>query len=264
MKAIIAGAVLLSTGAMAHDTHFSTDSCDVDLNAGFSIKNNVITMTKHDKAIYKIVDGRTLIINSETIALNAAQQEAVSQYAAEIKALIPEVKGIATDAIELASEGVSIAFDELLGEDNKVGNDLSSELYSLKQELDERFDVNNFTIEEDGTVQGDFLSEDFEQRIESIVEKTVENSMGTLLIAVGQELLLAGGDMDAFEHKMEKFGEQIEYEMESRANVIEQRGEKLCYSIEKIDLLEEKLKSIIPEMPKVNVVSVDNSQHKKA
>lgn len=264
MKTMIAGAILLSTSAMAHDTHFSTDTCDIDLHSGLTIENDVISFNKKGKTLYQLINDEQLIIDNKTINLTAKQQAVVAQYSREIRGLVPEVKSIAIDAIELASEGVNLAFDELLGAGNKVGADLSKQLYTLKEDVESRFDVNHFAIDEHGNLDADFLGEDFEQKIENIVEETVQNSMGTLLIAVGQELLLAGGDMDAFEEKMEQFGEQVEYEMESRAEVIEQKAEGLCKSVESIDRLEEQLKRMVNEMPQLDVITVQNSDRKKA
>ncbi|MDO6427835.1 DUF2884 family protein [Thalassotalea sp. 1_MG-2023] len=264
MKTMIAGAVLLSTSAMAHDTHFSTDSCDIDLNSGLSIQNDVISFSKKGDTLYQLINDQQLVINDKTIVLTTEQQAVVTQYSREIRGLVPEVKSIAIDAIELASEGVNLAFDELLGAGNKVGADLSQQLNTLKDDVESNFDVNRFAIDEHGSLDADFLGEDFEQKIENIVEETVQNSMGTLLIAVGQELLLAGGNMDAFEEKMEKFGEQVEYEMESRAEVIEQKAEGLCKSVESIDQLEEQLKRLVAEMPQLDVITVQSSDRKKA
>ena len=103
-------------------------------------------------------------------------------------------------------------------------------------------------IDEEGFSGKDFFGDDFEQRIESAVESTIKNSLGTLMIAVGQEILFSGGDMEAFETKMDNFGELIGNEMETRSESIEKRGEALCQSIIVIDEMEEQLRNSINEI----------------
>jgi len=75
-----------------------------------------------------------------------------------------------------------------------------------------------------------------------------------LLVAVGQEMLFSGGNTDAFQQKMEVFGEKIEHEMESRANNLGQRANALCTLVHSIDNLEEQLKVNIKAMPTVDVL----------
>lgn len=270
MKKIIATAILLSTSviteqAMAHDTSFSSDSCDVELNAGLRINKSAVEFSKNDKILYKIINNEQLFVNGQSIALDSSQQALVTEYSENIRGVLPEVKEIALDAIELAAEGVTLAFDGLLGEDNDLGSELSTQLLTIKDEVDQQFSDNReFYIDEHGEWDGEFFGEDFEQRIEETVEEVVQNSMGTLLIAVGQQMLFSGGDMDAFETRMEDFGEQIEHEMEARGEEIEKRGEALCQSIYQIDELETQLQQQISELSEIDVISAEIDGRNKA
>ena len=266
MKTLLATAILLSsTAVFAHDTNFSSDSCDVDLNAGLRINKNLVEFSKNDQPLYQIINNRTLMIDGEEIFLDASQQSLVSEYSTSIRSIVPEVKEIAVDAIELAVDGVNLAFNELLGEGNELGEDLTVQLHAIRDEVDKRFDSEQeFYIDEHGNLDDDFFGEDFEQRIEQVVEETVQNSLGSLLIAVGQEMLFSGGDMDAFETRMENFGEQIENEMEQRGEELGKRGEALCQSIYQIDNLEERLKNEISELSSFDVITADINEKYKA
>lgn len=266
MKSLLATAVLLSTTTVfAHETNFSSDSCDIDLNAGLRINKDLIEFTKNNKSLYKIINNDTLIVNGETVELNDYQQSLVTEYSSSIRAVLPEVKEIAFDAIDIAAEGVNLAFNELLGEDNEIGEELTTHLYGIRDEVDERFNSEKeFYIDENGELDDDFFGEEFEQRIESVVEDTIQNSLGSLLIAVGQEMLFAGGDMDAFEARMENFGEQIERDIEYRAEKLEKRGEELCSAVYKIDGIETQLSQSINELSDFNVLTADVDKRNKA
>jgi len=264
MKTLLATAILLSsTTAFAHDSSFSSDSCNVDLDAGLRINKSTVEFSKNDKALYKIVNDRALYVGGNQISLTSSQQSLVSEYSTSIRQVVPEVKSIALDGINLAVEGVNLAFNELLGEGNDVGAELTTQLNLIRDEVDTRFASDKeFYIDENGFMDDDFFGDEFEQRIEEVVETTIKNSLGSLLIAVGQEMLFSGGDMDALETRMENFGERIENEMEARGEDLGKRGEALCHSVLKIDALEEQLKDEIEQLSSFNIISTsDSSNH---
>jgi hypothetical protein len=99
------------------------------------------------------------------------------------------------------------------------------------------------------------MGSEFEQRIENAVEKAVVSSMGSLLIALGQEMLFSDSADNTFETRMESFGENIANEMEARADKIELKAEQLCVSVHKIDQLEEQLKASITELAPFDVLT---------
>ena len=249
--------VFISKSLYAHD------SCNVDLEAGITINELSIEFFDPDKKqqpLYIIDSHNNLIVDGNTVTLDSHQQELVTQYSSNIKAIVPKVRGIALEGVDLALEGVNLAFNELLGEGNDLGADLTQELSSLKEEVSTRFTIENgFTVGENGLDDDELLGEEFEQRIESAVEKAVMGSMGSLLVALGQEMMFSGGDTDAFETRMENFGENIEHEMESRAEKIEQKAKLLCLDVVKIDQIEEQLKASIEPLENINVITVDYS-----
>ena len=267
MKTLLATSILLSTTtAFAHDTTFSTDACDIELNAGIRINKTLVEFSKNDRTLYQIINNKTLMVDGQNVSLTSEQQALVNEYSTSIRSVVPEVKEIAVDAIELAVEGVNLAFNELLGEGNNLGKNLTTQLHEIRDEVDQRFNSSKeLYIDENGKLDVDFFGGDFEQRIENIVEETVKNSLGTLLIAVGQEMLFSGGDIGTFETKMEKFGEQIERDIEERAESLEKRGDDVCQMINKIDDLENQLSDEVSELSSFNVISARyNNKRNKA
>jgi len=260
-KSIVAAtlaATLTSGAVLAHDS-----SCNVELDTGFSIdKSTIAFLDKHDETIYKIVDNEELIVQGEVVDLNDSQQQLVNEYSTSIRAMVPEIQSIAIEGVDLAVTGVNLAFNELLGEGNDIATELTRELTLVREDVSTKFSEDHgFTIGENGINDGEFFGEEFEERIESVVEKAVMNSMGTLLVAVGQEMLFSGGDTDAFEARMENFGENIEHQMEARAEKIEEKADALCESALAIDMLEEKMKLSIDELSAINVISTNSNNH---
>lgn len=263
LSAVAVFSIFLSTNLYAHD------ACDVELETGLTLNETTLEFfnssesAEHKKKIlYKIDNDHSLIVHGQAIDLNDHQQALVRKYAKSIRAVVPQVRTIAIEGVDLALEGVNLAFNELLGSENKVGAELTQELSILKDEVATRFTAEHgITIGENGINGKEFtgeevLGKEFEQRIESAVEKAVINSMGSLLMAMGQEMLFSDGESNALETRMEDFGESIADEMEFRANEIERKAEALCEEIADIDKLEEQLKASISPLANINVISV--------
>jgi hypothetical protein len=247
---------------------FAQDTCDIELDAGLTLNEttleffNVAKDSENNKQIlYKIDNDQHLTVHGQEIDLNDHQQALVTQYAMSIRAMVPQIRTIAIKGVDLALEGVNLAFNELLGEGNNVGAKLTQELSTLRDEVATRFTVEHgITINENNVNNENFTGEDilgkeFEQRIKSAVETAVINSMGSLLITMGQEMLFSGGDTNAFETRMDNFGDSIADEMELRTEKIKLKADALCLAIADIDQLEEKLKTSIVALANINVVS---------
>jgi len=267
MKTLLATAILLSsTSAFAHDNH---NDCDVDIHGGVSIDQQKIeffnknTNQKNNELSYSIIDNNILIINGEEITLDAQQLALVYNYSTSIRAVIPEVRSVAIEGIDLAVDGVTMAFDELLGKNNDVTSDLTGELTKIRTEINNRFNgQQTIYFDENGFNGEDFFDQGFENHIESVVENAVKKSMGSLLIAVGKEMLFSGGDSDALEARMEKFGDELESKMEFKAANIEKRADGLCKSMVNIDKLEQQLQSNIPQLSHFNLLTVSDNSDK--
>lgn len=259
-KMITASIFALATGFTTTSV-LAHDSCNIELESGIKIsKQSIEFLDDANTPLYKIIDNETLIINGKTIELTASQQSTVTQYSTSIRAVVPEVKDIALDAIELASDGVNMAFNELLGDGNNVGAEITAELAIIHQQVETHFTAEDgFYIGKNGIERDEVFGEDFEQRIESVLENAIKNSMGSLLMAVGQQMLSSGGDMDGFETRMEDFGHKIEHEMETRAKEFEKRGELICASVVAIDQLETELQQSISALANINVISASQS-----
>jgi hypothetical protein len=247
---------------------YAQDACNIELDAGFTLNDTTLEFfnaaqdSEHNKqTLYKIDNDQRLTVHGQGIALNDHQQALVTQYAMSIRAMVPQIRTIAIEGVDLALEGVNLAFNELLGEGNNVGAKLTQELSTLRDEVATRFTaehgitINENSVNNEGFTGEDILGKEFEQRIKSAVETAVINSMGSLLITMGQEMLFSGGDTNAFETRMDNFGDSIADEMELRAEKIKLKADALCLAIVDIDQLEEKLKTSIVALANINVVS---------
>jgi hypothetical protein len=260
-SSLIASALTVS---LASSAAYAYESCNVDLSAGFTINASSIEFLQAEsendekqRSLYKIVDGKKLLIDNQKIELSDTQQTLVQKYDEKIRHLVPQVRDVAIEGVDLAVDGVNLAFNDLLGEGNKVAADLTKELTLIRAEVVAKLSIEKgISVGIDGLESEELLGKDFDKRIETAVEKAVLNSMGSILIAMGQQMMTAKGDGESFETRMEKFGESIEHEMTARSAVIEEKAQAICVNIAKVDALEEQLKAEVKLLAKTNVFTV--------
>jgi len=244
---------LVSTSA------FATNSCDVNLTAGFTVNVDTIEFFNegNERILYKIVDDEELSVAGKTIKLNTAQQQLINHYSTSIKALVPKVRSVAHEGVDLALEGVNLAFDELLGAGNHVGADLTKELLSLRDEVAANYTLEHgFTLGSNGLTHDELFDEAFEGRVQATVEKAVMNSMGSIMVALGQEMLTTGEAGEGFTVRMEKFGDTIKNRMKVGAETLEYKAEQICKAAFNIDNIEEQLQSSISALAEIDVFTV--------
>ncbi|MDN7135785.1 DUF2884 family protein [Pseudidiomarina terrestris] len=257
MKTLIAAALLLSTtSAYAHN------SCNAEVEGGLKIQQDSIQFFDQKEALlYEIKNDKSLWIDGSAVQLNPAQQAVVTEYSARIHNVVPEVKMVVIEGLNLASDGFNMAFNELLGEGNTAADDLNEKLATIRAEVDAKFASDQVIYVNHNGIEGDnFLGKEFEQELQAAVEDTVQKAIGSILVAVGKEMIFSGGDSQAFEKRMESFGAKVEQEMESRAELIEAKADQLCQSFAQIDNLEEALKEQVQDVSRFDLFSVTVKQ----
>ncbi|OUR76923.1 hypothetical protein A9Q75_15790 [Colwellia psychrerythraea] len=265
---LIASALTVSFTSSAA---YANKSCNVDLSAGLTINVNSIEflqdeagMDEKKRSLYKIIDGKKLLVDNQHIDLSDVQQALVKKYDEKIRSLVPQVKNVAIEGVDMAIEGVNLAFNGLLGEGNAVAADLTTELTLIREQVSTNLSIEHgVSVGVEGLESEGLLGKDFDKRIESAVEKAVLNSMGSILIAMGQQMVASDGDERNFETRMENFGENIEHEMTTRSAIIEKKAEALCISIAEVDALEEQLKVEIEPLASTNVFTVTQKHYEE-
>ena len=71
-------------------------------------------------------------------------------------------------------------------------------------------------------------------------------------------MLWEGGDMSEFEQKMERWGEDLEYRVESQAAALEEKGDALCKVLKKADYAEGKMQASISGLDDLNLLDLDH------
>ncbi|AEF01690.1 DUF2884 family protein [Alteromonas sp. 76-1] len=250
---------LLSVPAFAFET-----SCDIELDGHLQYYQGLITVDMQNGSTMSIDDTYHLVINGESVSLNNEQQQWVNTYYDRIDTAIPMTLNIASEGLEIASVAVSEVFGELLGGDNKLTEDFDTMFTSLNEKLATSFydDSGNIKVDTAKFDEPGFFDESWEDEFEAQFESLISESMGRILIAVGTQMLWNGGDMEAFEEKMERFGETIEHRVESQAAALEEKGDALCEVLQEANYAENKMQTSIPGLGGLDLIDMRSGEMK--
>jgi len=255
MKTLMIATVLASASATAVE-------CDFNFAGELQLQSNELFITTDAKQSIHINEQHQLFIDNQLQALSPNQQDLVQEYYQQINTIAPATADIAIDAIDVARNGVTLAFDELMGANNDASREIEQSLSELQLTLTKSF------YSEDGSIQFNSMQfEDtgskFNSELEQRIEKVVQKSVGSLMIAMGKEMLFSGGDMQEFEQRMENFGQNVERQIETSVNQIESRAEQLCYQLQQLDATEQNIQHAIPQLAKLNMLEVQQSSAKQ-
>lgn len=250
----IFGAVIAP--AIAHSSH--DEGCDVSLNYDVVIEPQKLVLSQGDAEAYRVDHGK-LFVNGEQVELNAKQRKILNTYVDEVSTQVPEVIEVVNEAVSLATEAVTMAFTPLFGEQT------SAKFEGLMEGISERIEGvayqhgDKFYL---GATE-DSVEEAFNEEFEKEIESLVQNSLGSMMMALGGQMLSSDGDsfeqkMEAFGEKMESIGDDIEKQFELQGQNLEYKADKLCENFERLLVIEAQMRDEIPQLNKFPLADSDS------
>ncbi|MBM7071060.1 YggN family protein [Shewanella sp. 202IG2-18] len=255
--ALVITSALTTSAVMAHDNK----DCNVSLNYDLAIKPNMMVVSDNGTEKYRIEQSK-LFVQGKKISLDSKQTQLLNQYSDEMYAQVPEVIDLVNDAMEMASGAVTISMNTLLGDD------ASGKIEELMEGLQARVakiayqDGSEFYLgATDSTIDSAF-DEEFEKEIED----AVKNSIGSIMISLGSQLISSdGGSFDekmaSFEQKMEKMGNDIETQVEAKAQQLEYKADAMCDNFKELAKLEVRVRKAIPAISEFPVAVTEKNGH---
>ncbi len=228
----------------------SSSQCEVTLNYDVAVEPNKLVISKAQNELYRIELDK-LYVDGTEVALNAQQQQLVTQYATEVSKQLPEVIDLIHDAVDMATTTVSAILTPMFGD--SVGAKVDTMMASLSERVDKEAyqQGDHFYL---GATESS-LEETFGKEFEREIEQLVQSSIGSLMMVLGSEMMNGDGEsfeqkMQAFSNKMEKMGQDIEVQLKQQSQDLEQRADTLCENFQQLAVLEKQLREQIPQLDK--------------
>ncbi len=254
---LFVGGVVNSVSAHEHQSNSyqnHNNQCEVALNYDVAVEPQMVTVSEGSSEVYRIELDK-LYVDGKEVSLNSKQKTLLTQYSEEVSTQLPEVITLVHDAVGIASSAASMALTPLLGD-------------AAGAKLDEMMDGLEERVEQVAYQHGDkfylgatqsSLEDTFGEEFEKEMEELVRNSVGTLMVSLGSEMLSGDGNsfeqkMESFSKKMENVGQDIEMQMEAQTKDLEQRADKMCDNFQYLIALEQNLRTEVPELSQYRLI----------
>jgi hypothetical protein len=235
------------TPAMAQMS-INDEKCDVTLNYDVTVEPQKLQISDNGTEKYR-VELDQLYVDGRKVALNDQQRTLLTQYSDELSRQVPDVIYLVTDVVSMASQAVNMALTPIFGD--ATGIQIDKLMTGIQQRIDTMAyqQGDKFYL---GSTESS-IEHAFNEEFEREIEQMVTNSMGTLMMTLGGQILSSEGGsfeekMNAFSQKMDNVGKDIELQLESQSQVLEQRATKICDDFEGLLVLESRVRKAIPEL----------------
>ncbi len=221
--------------------------CEVESDYELTIKSDRLVFQKDGGGEIAFANGQ-LFVDGNALALSRADASRVAEFERSVRALVPEVKAIARDAVEIAVVALSRVIDTFASEANRAS--FVAELDAMRVEIDALIEQTNSTR---GARNGEFeaKAKEFTERMAPRIAGEFASQAMTAALS-GDETKVA-----AIEAKADRFEKEIEASVEAPAKALEARANALCPRIKALDLIESEFELRLPDGQPLNLVEVE-------
>jgi hypothetical protein len=208
------------------------DACEFESGFDLRIAADALRFQR-DSGVPREVEMRdgTLSIDGRVLDLSEADRVRVQRIEREVRALVPEVKAIALDAVGLAGESLLQVAGALSGAPDEA---MTQRVRELGTRLRARIEASDDSR--------DWSDGEFEQAVADLSAELVPSLVGKAA-ALAVQAALSGDEAGAaaLEERMQRFERELEAQVEARAAAIEARADALCPRLVELDALESAL-----------------------
>jgi hypothetical protein len=236
----------------------NAQQCDINFNYGVIIDPAHLRIVNQGQTYVQINSQHQLFVYGREIALNKAQKNQLSEYTSGIRSQVPAIVSIAIEGVELGLKAVNKVISSLTGENSATHQQFQEKFDEMKSRLRTRFnhsDESYYIAPQDFDDFDEIFTGEFKKEIETIVT----NSVGNILVAVGEaithkEKQSTEQRIETFDQRIKSMGNDIKIDISNQANTLENKAAIICASLLKLDQIENKLQLEIPALAEFNLI----------
>lgn len=239
----------------------NAQQCDINFNYGVIIDPAHLRIVNQGQTYVQINGQHQLFVNGREIELSNEQKAQLNEYAQGIRSQVPAIVSIAIEGVELGLKAVNKVISSLTGENSASHQQFQDKFDEMKWRLRARF---NHSDESYYIAPQDFddFDEIFAGEFESEIEAIVSDSVGSILIAVGEAMTHKEEQsteqrVETFDQRIETMGNNIKLDISKQANALEKKAEIICSVLMKLDDIENKLQLEIPALAEFNLIETN-------
>lgn len=232
--------------------------CKVNIHGNLKIAKNKLEIFTENGDTISIENNDQAFLNGKSLALDTRQREHLSVYVEAIQTAVPMAIDIAADGLDIAGTTITEVFGAFLDADDQLIKDSHNLISEFSKKLNEQFYdedgaflVNGTQFEHDGWFTNEW-EDNFEQRVNDIVTKA------TGKIAIKLASLMLTGDDNAKDTlaNLDGLETNIDELVEQKANLLEDKANKLCEVLEEAEQAETALQSSSDDFAQLNILTV--------
>lgn len=256
MACALAAGLALGGAAQARGFHVSDGHCGYSTDYDVSVTPAGIGFSRDDGQPGQVFmhDGQ-LRVDGRDVAVSAEDAARLRQYEQQVRALMPEVVGIAREGVNIgfaAMRTVMLTFAENDGE---------------RRDLVDRLDRNH----RDALARiDDTLGKGVWKRhaMDDAIARSVQDSVGDLVGKVAGAAVTAAlsGDeskVAALEARADSLDKSIDREIDARAGQLDRRAEALCPRLGSLEQLQRQWQLRLPDGSRLQLLKYQDKDNKK-
>ena len=250
MKAMLLAAALGAAVSVPAFAHTHIHECDLSSDYSLSIKPDRLVFKRHlgTPAEIEIANG-TLRVDGALVATNAADAQRLRDAEREVRALVPEVKGIARDAVAIAFDAVG-QVAAAFAHDGAAARRSAEHIAALGREIDRKIaDTYSFDHWQDA---------DIDRLVGSTVEAVVPEIVGNVT-AEALKVAFTGDEAAAaeLEARASSIEKSVDRAVEKQSAQLEVRAMGVCSRLRALDRVQSGLDVRLPDGSRLDLVRVD-------
>ncbi len=249
LVSLVAVTFALSVGSTMAKVNIDSDHCDVRSSYSTRIDARRISFTD-DKTqrVVTLLPGGVIEVDGRALALNAEDRGHALELEHAIRAIIPEAKALAVDAVAIAFEAVghvSTAFASDAHQARASAERIARTAEELKRSINAR--------------------DDWGSQSEHEISRLIEGSVGSLIgemvgniTAQAIKVALSGDEaaVAELEARAESIEKNVEKAVEKHARELEIRADALCQRAHELDRIESRISARLPDGSALDLIQV--------
>jgi len=239
------------------------EQCSINFNYGVIIDPTHIRMIEHGKTIVQINNTHQLFVSGREISLTEEQQQLIHEFSSGIRQQVPKIVSIAIDGVDIGLKAVNKVIGGLTGENSASQQKIQAQFNDLKWRLRKRFNqsANNYFI---APQDFDDFDDIFTGEFEEIIEEVISDSIGSILIAVGDAIISRDNErgngeqrISTIHERMESMSKDLELEISASANVLKNKAKQFCKNLSNLNKVENQIQNSITELANFNLIETN-------
>lgn len=252
---------ILLVGVISYSVY--AEKCDVSFKYGVVIDPLHVRLLKEGEVTYiQITRNRQLFISGREIMLNTKQIALLSEYSKSIRHQVPEIVSIAIEGVDVGLDAVNKAIGGLIGQDNESHRLFQKRFNDMQWNLRSRFnhsDQSYYIAPQNFNDFDEIFSGEFEKEIEHIVTQ----SLGSILMAVGDAIVQrTDRNQDKkkdnkkiiLNNEMTNLEKELISELSTKTYALDQKAKVFCENLKELNKLENKIRSTIPNLNQLDLI----------